>query len=966
MKSTVVWLSLLATFSSFLSAAETHWIWSETERQSGITASFDKKFSIAKPVTSALLRTCGESASLRIKLDDRLIASVGPYDQLLRRDISEQLRTGQHRLTVQSTSFAGPAAFFLQLDVTFADDSRRSIVTDESWLTDQRPATTFGPVSQRLLIREDRGIEIGAVDNYDQWKQALGAQQVTDPASFLVMPGFDIALIRPAKEGEDSWVSLAIDPSGRAIIAQEKKGLLRMTLTNDGRRVTQVERINDSLEECRGLLFAFGDLFANANNSRGLFRLRSDGNDQFGEPELLYGSSGGVGHGRNDLALGPDGKIYMIHGDAVDLPEKCVDYTSPFRAARRGERTREGHLLRISPDGGPVEVLAAGLRNPFGIDFNVDGEVFTYDADAEYDMGSPWYRPTRVSHLVTGGDYGWRGVTKSWPSYYPDHPDNALPNLDIGKGSPTAVKFGARSNFPSPYRDALFILDWTYGRIIAVHVIPRGSSYLLAAETFLKGRPLNVTDLDFARDGSMYFVTGGRGTKSALYRIRYVGEERSDSEIDTPQQKARRRFAQQSRELRRRLESLLRREFDGDALSEAWQQLANDDPWIRHAARNILERADILRWQDWAFAEKNPTALVTALLAVARSNNGQLRGRVLERLNQIAWPTLTEADKTTALYVYWLCLAELHDLDSRLASDVTKRLDRLYPQPQYRVNRLLSEILVALKAEGSTAKTIDLLKATNSQAEQMHYLYVLRNVKQGWTLADRRDYLTALHQSRHYIGGQGMPDFLEKIRAEAIATLSDSERESLASLIEESSDWQVVEQTPPRPFVTKWTVGALAPYLDEVGRGRNLRRGAAMFAAASCNKCHRIAGRGSLVGPDLTSVSSRFSRRDLLQSIITPSKVVADKYRSLHVITTDGKTFVGQPALGGDYRSPVLRLAIDPARPFTITEISKSIIEEERPSLVSWMPEGLLNTLTKNEILDLLAYLEAGGEVPSG
>jgi putative heme-binding domain-containing protein len=237
-------------------------------------------------------------------------------------------------------------------------------------------------------------------------------------------------------------------------------------------------------------------------------------------------------------------------------------------------------------------------------------------------------------------------------------------------------------------------------------------------------------------------------------------------------------------------------------------------------------------------------------------------------------------------------------------------------------------------------------------------------VKHGWTLDDRRVYFTALNHSRHYVGGQGMPDFLKRIRNEALETLSDSQREALASLIQTPSDSQVLERSPPRPFVKKWTVDALASSLKEVGRGRNLRQGEAMFAAASCINCHRIAGRGTLVGPDLTSVSSRFSRRDLLQSIITPSQVVAEKYRSLQVITTDGKTYIGQLALGGDYRSPVLHLATDPARPFEITKISKSVIEEQRPSPVSWMPEGLLNTLTKNDILDLLAYLEARGEVP--
>ena len=85
---------------------------------------------------------------------------------------------------------------------------------------------------------------------------------------------------------------------------------------------------------------------------------------------------------------------------------------------------------------------AAGLRNPFGVAFNPAGDLFTYDADAEFDMGTPWYRPTRIVQLLTGADYGWRGVTGKWPPYFADHPDNAPATLDIGRGSPTAVAFG--------------------------------------------------------------------------------------------------------------------------------------------------------------------------------------------------------------------------------------------------------------------------------------------------------------------------------------------------------------------------------------------------------------------------------------------------------------------------------------------------------------------------------------------
>ena len=118
------------------------------------------------------------------------------------------------------------------------------------------------------------------------------------------------------------------------------------------------------------------------------------------------------------------------------------------------------------------------------------------------------------------------------------------------------MAFGTGSRFPPPYRDALFILDWAYGRIVAVHCLPHGASYLCEAETFLKGRPLNVTDLDFAPDGSMYLITGGRKTQSALYRIRFTGE-RPSNELGKIDERHMDHTAARARKRRGELEALL-------------------------------------------------------------------------------------------------------------------------------------------------------------------------------------------------------------------------------------------------------------------------------------------------------------------------------------------------------------------------------------------------------------------------
>lgn len=937
------------------------WIWHVEQREPNQSASFTKSFHINQPVASAMLRCVGESAGLVITLNGEVIADVLPYDPIKKIDVSTRLRVGDHRLQVAAKSVAGPAAFFMILEIVRGDGTIATIVSDNGWTVDSKPAIEFGAVDERLVIPRHRQIGVRATDNYEQWKQALAADDGTDPATFSIVDDFEVQLVRSAKPDEDSWVSLAFDASGRAIIAKEKKGLLRMTLSPLGERVTKTELINDSLKECRGILPLGRNLYVNANNSKSLYRIIGDAQGNFSEPEMILATSGGVGHGRNDLALGPDEMIYSIHGDAVHLPPSATDHTSPFRDARRGKQTSEGHLLRIDPKTLSTEILAAGLRNPFGIDFNKDGEVFTYDADAEHDMGSSWYRPTRVDHLVTGGDFGWRGVTGSWPSYYPDHADNARPNLDIGKGSPTAVKFGTGSDFPRRFREALFILDWAYGRIIVVHVVPRGASYLMTAESFLQGRPLNVTDLDFAADGAMYFVTGGRKTRSALYRVRYVGQvdRQSQPKEPTAQQLARRTFASSSRQLRHQLEAQLVMEPSTKTLAQVWTHLSSSDPWVQQAAIHLIERTPLKWWADRALQEDSLTPAVAALLSLARSKNEELRPAVVDRLNQLSLSDASRDDKLKALQAYWICLGE--EIGSGQLTDAAReKLNEMYPDPSYAVNRLLSELLVRLHAESVTDKTIGLLNEATRQDQQMHYLYVLRNVDHGWTVQHRRTYFRSLTDAKHYLGGAGMPGFLEKIRNEAIETLTDDEREKIADLISNEVESSAALLGQPREFVRKWSIDAVRS-LDTGKHRPALARGEEMFRAAACANCHRIAGQGTLVGPELTDVSRRFSRGDLVKSIIQPSAVISEKYRSLQIVTHDGDVHTGRVALGGDYRSPVLRLANDPQQPLRSIEIAKSDIESQRYSPVSWMPEGLLNTLTGEEIMDLLAYIESGG-----
>ncbi len=804
-------------------------------------------------------------------------------------------------------------------------------------------------------------------EDYNQWKQALHTNAATAAGHVTPRPGFSVELVRSALPGEGSWVALAFDPRGRVIIAREDRGLLRLTLPANSAQSVRVETINTNLLECRGLLFAHDALYANANNSKGLYRLRdTDGDDQFDEVKLLRATPGGVGHGRNQLALGRDGMIYSIHGDDVGLPPEGITTNSPFRHYAEDRllpcawdrhlfnadaKMPFGHLIRTDRDGKSWELVAGGLRNPYGIDFNAAGDLFTFDADMEWDAGLSWYHPTRVLHLVPGGDYGWRRGTGVLPVWSPD----TLPSaVDLGLSSPTAVKFGTKSNWPEPWRGALFILDWAYGKVHAVHLARSGAGYTGRAELFLKGRPLNVTGLDFGPDGAMYFLTGGRRTQSGLYRVKWTGGKPPT--------------------LRERGEVLPRPRRGGEGRGEGGQgvqlagiftQLNSSDFWRRHAARIALESRPVFEWRERALTEARPTAAFTALLALARAGDASLQPALVGRLHKLSSPSLKADQQLIALRALGVCFLRMGRPDRATADKFLAQWEPRYPTKDARVNQSLCELLVYLESTNVVRKTLPLLSRAATQEEKFHYLFVLRLVKSGWALDERRAYFDGLGRARReFVGANMLPTALNYIRADAEATLTSSERTALADTL---AALDKPAPPPPAPaanrrFVKEWTMADFATGLDAVGRGRDATRGRRLFTETGCAQCHRMKSEGGVVGPDLTAVAARFDRRALLEGILEPSKVVAEVYRSATVTTKAGVILDGR-VVSEDEKSVVM--AINPVDPDQRRRVAKSDIASRRVSDVSPMPEGLLNTLTRDEVLDLLAWLESAVDAPN-
>ena len=358
--------------------------------------------------------------------------------------------------------------------------------------------------------------------------------------------------------------------------------------------------------------------------------------------------------------------------------------------------------------------MSIGYRNPYDMDFNPDGELFAYDADMEWDMGTPWYRPTRAMHATSGSEFGWRSGTGKWPNYFVD----SLPAaVDLGPGSPVGVTFGTGAKFPEKYQRALYLLDWTFGTMYAVHLKPEGSSYVGEKEEFVSRGALPLTDAVIGDDGAMYFTVGGRGTQSALYRVTYVGDE-STKLVDGHDQEG-----AELRALRRELEEFHHAQSIAadniEAMDLVWDSLGHDDRHIRYAASVALAHQDVRQWLKRLKDEKGASNRIQAVVSLARAGSQQfkddadvrndLRDAALEALVDIDFQKLTESQQLDLLRAYSLVFIRLGRPDQQTSAKIVGELDPSFPGKDHDVNQELSRVLVYSNAPGVVQKSLALM-----------------------------------------------------------------------------------------------------------------------------------------------------------------------------------------------------------------------------------------------------------------
>ncbi len=766
---------------------------------------------------------------------------------------------------------------------------------------------------------------------------ALASKNIVVPATNLsLLPGFKAEVVASFEAEQASIISLTVDAQGHILASSQNDRLFRI-IPGELRQkhpVTSVHNVPLEIGGGHGLLYAFEHLYlvkADGTGESGVYRMKdSDGKGGFTEPELILPIPGRGEHGGHGLVVGPAGKwIYLIAGNGTGTPDDINRDHIPVAQASDSFKTpsRQGWVMRFSPDGTQREMFCQGLRNAYDIAFNSTGELFTFDSDNEGYMGLPWYRPANVYHLLSGADYGWRQSPQNLMPYYPD---TLPPTVEIGPGSPTGVVFGSQTHFPEKYQRALYACDWSYGRIYAVHLTPRGATFKGDWEFFASGTPLAVTDIVVGRDGALYFATGGRGNKSHLYRIFH---ETSISARSNSQ-------ATQESKVRRVYSALHTNDVPAPYGLFA-DALRSQDRTLRYAARLAMEHQPYSRWLSNVMAEKEPTALLEGLVAASRHAPSDYRQQIIDLLTGLKWESLETQQKLSSLRIFSILLQRMGIPDGSEREHLLTYLDQRFPATDNNVNKELGSILSQFQPDDYADRVLASISNAESLMTQLHFLSILMD--EGF-----HDFSEAQKKQ--------LTDAIDPYELRAVAHRKyRAQSEHFQNLIRTLGLPEVDDQRPARPVVQNWSLADLLPLTQpKTLATADASRGKAAFRAVRCDNCHRLGNSGGVLGPNLNGLAGRYTPAAVLEHIVNPDKVISDQYQATIFILQDGRQVTGQIV---NLSKGTYSVRTDPFRPFARSSILEKDIDDIVPSKTSLMPTGLLNSLTEDEIRDLLGYL---------
>ena len=401
------------------------------------------------------------------------------------------------------------------------------------------------------------------------------------------------------------------------------------------------------------------------------------------------------------------------------------------------------------------------------------------------------------------------------------------------------------------------------------------------------------------------------------------------------------------------------------------RRLDDEDRLVRYAAREALARVDPDLWIPRLELAGTPTyASFEALLALVLRPGFPDAELVFEHLILYGGTRPSEAMLGSFLRVLELALVRGREDAAGVAGLDELALSMLgwFPRGRSEHDRKLERVLAYLAPPGATAALAARLSPDRTQEDEIHTLYALRAIEADWEEGERRMVVAWFDRGRSFAGAASMVGYIEALWQQVLAKLPPAERSlaldrrqaGLAEEFERITALVAADELPSedeRSRLRQMSFDELAEYLeyDVMAYERHdPDRGERVFQRARCAACHVFGDVGRGGGPDLSTVVSRFRRREILESIVYPSRVISDQYSALRVELRDGQSYVGMHAAESEEDLTLItaigeRLVLD-----------KHEIVSREVADVSLMPEGLLEAMSFDDLVSLMRYLEEG------
>jgi putative heme-binding domain-containing protein len=894
-----IWAATLLAlgWTPTLLAQDAQWIWASEQSPDdvppGTECYFRKTFNLRAPEAGQIAIAADDAYDLYI--NGRRIGQGTASRKLVEIDISRQLGRGQNVIAVRVTNRGGQtAALVARVTIKEQDAGWQAYSTDASW----KASLAALPLWNTALYN-DRGWE--AAKPFGPLTVAAPAgdpaaeptTETAPPAEESVAKGSRFTIdeqfqVQQVLSGEESGslTTMTFNEFGHILAAKEGGGLLLIYDGNNDKIPEKVRTYCDKVSNIQGILALNGEVFVTADgpDGAGLYRLSDKDRDGVLEHvrTLIRFECEVLEHGAHGIVLGPDGLLYLILGNHAKIVGNYDD-GSPHRDFYEGDllqpryedpgghavgiKAPGGIVIRTDTEGSGVQLVAGGLRNPYDLAFNREGDLFIHDADMESDEGMTWYRPTRLCHIIPGGEYGWRSGWAKWPDYFVD---SLPPVLETGRGSPAGMVVYNHLMFPARYHGTVFTADWAQGRILAVKTKRSGATYTASSEVFLEGNPLNVTDLEVGPDGWLYFTTGGRGTGGGIYRVVWRGQVPAEvadigtgltAAIRQPQTQAsysRQNVAairkqmgsnwdpslvgvarsaanpaqyrlqaldlmqlfgpppspellielsQEPNELvrakaaefmglhvtpetsarlvellndndravrRRACEALARSDF-APPLESILKMLASDDRFEAWAARRVLERMPVEKWQTEVLGSTDQRVLIEGSLALIVAHPTRDNAlAVLQQLSSKMQGFVSDRNFVDMLRVMQVAIARA-EIKPEEVPGLRQQLAEEFPAGETIMNRELVRLLCYLQESSIMDRYVKYLKSPAPEMEKLHLALHLRFIETGWTPEQRLELLAFYEEANGRKGGGSYARYIINATRDFCRNLSEEE-----------------------------------------------------------------------------------------------------------------------------------------------------------------------------------------------